>query len=165
MYWSILCCINVNCYVRVTSIMLYYRFKTNSLPYPGTLSQIIYQVIWIHKDYSICTLSLKRERARKQINETFLHENFKNDNMKSNIFIHINLNSFVIRDCRGGDRMVVGFTTNCTISDYSRELEPGHGEVYLIQHYVIKFVSDLRQVGDFLWIPRFPPPMKLTSAI
>ena len=27
---------------------------------------------------------------------------------------------------------------------------PAHGEVYLIQHYVIKFVSDLRQVGDSL---------------
>jgi hypothetical protein len=25
-----------------------------------------------------------------------------------------------------------------------------HGEVYLIQRYVIKFVSDLRQVGGFL---------------
>ena len=25
-----------------------------------------------------------------------------------------------------------------------------HGEVYLMQHYVIKFVSDLRQVGSFL---------------
>jgi hypothetical protein len=24
-----------------------------------------------------------------------------------------------------------------------------HGEVYWIQHYVIKFVSDLRQVGGF----------------
>ena len=28
------------------------------------------------------------------------------------------------------------------------------------QHYVIKFVSDLRQVGGFL---RFPPPIKLTD--
>jgi hypothetical protein len=27
---------------------------------------------------------------------------------------------------------------------------PAHGEVYSIQHYVIKFVSDLRQVGGFL---------------
>ena len=27
---------------------------------------------------------------------------------------------------------------------------PVHGEVYLIQRYVIKFVSDLRQVGGFL---------------
>jgi hypothetical protein len=29
-------------------------------------------------------------------------------------------------------------------------------EVYLIQHYVIKFVSDLRQVSNFLWVLRFP---------
>ena len=26
----------------------------------------------------------------------------------------------------------------------------GHGEVYSIQHYVIKFVSDLWQIGGFL---------------
>ena len=31
---------------------------------------------------------------------------------------------------------------------------PTRGEMYLIQHYVIKFVSDLRQVGDFLWVLR-----------
>jgi hypothetical protein len=29
-------------------------------------------------------------------------------------------------------------------------LKPVHDEVYSIQHYVIKFVSDLRQVGGFL---------------
>jgi hypothetical protein len=29
-------------------------------------------------------------------------------------------------------------------------LNPTPGEVYSIQHYVIKFVSDLRQVSDFL---------------
>jgi hypothetical protein len=40
--------------------------------------------------------------------------------------------------------------------------KPVHGEVYLIQHYVIKFVSDLRQVGGFLRILQFPPPIKLT---
>jgi hypothetical protein len=34
--------------------------------------------------------------------------------------------------------------------------------VYSIQHYVIKFVSDLRQFGVFL---RFPPPIKLTTTI
>jgi hypothetical protein len=33
--------------------------------------------------------------------------------------------------------------------------------LYLIQHYVIKFVSDLRQVGGFLRILRFPPPVKV----
>jgi len=27
---------------------------------------------------------------------------------------------------------------------------PAYGEVYTIQHYVIKFVNELRQVGGFL---------------
>jgi hypothetical protein len=30
---------------------------------------------------------------------------------------------------------------------------------------LIKFVSDLRQVGDFLWVLRFSPPIKLTGMI
>ena len=34
-----------------------------------------------------------------------------------------------------------------------------------MQHYVIKFVSDLRQVGAFLRVLRFPPPIKLTAMI
>ena len=34
-------------------------------------------------------------------------------------------------------------------------LNPVHGEVYSILHYVIKFVSDLRQVGGFLRVFRF----------
>jgi hypothetical protein len=34
-----------------------------------------------------------------------------------------------------------------------------------IQHYVIKFVSDLRLVGGFLRVLRFPPPIKLTAMI
>jgi len=38
----------------------------------------------------------------------------------------------------------VPITTNVVSSN------PVHGEVYSIQHYVIKFVSDLRQVGGFL---------------
>jgi len=32
-----------------------------------------------------------------------------------------------------------------------------------MQNYVIKFVCVLRQVGGFLWILRFPPPIKLTT--
>jgi hypothetical protein len=39
-------------------------------------------------------------------------------------------------------------------------LNPDHGEVYSIQHYVIKFVSDLRQVSGFLWVLWFSPPIK-----
>ena len=69
---------------------------------------------------------------------------------------------------RGRDRMVVGFilpmqsvpiTTNVVGSN------PFHDEVYSIQHYVIKFVSDLRQVGGFLRVLPFPPPIKLTTTI
>jgi len=33
------------------------------------------------------------------------------------------------------------------------------GEVYSIQHYVMKLASDLRQVGGFLLVSRFPPPI------
>jgi hypothetical protein len=34
---------------------------------------------------------------------------------------------------------------------------PAHGKVYSIQHYVIKFVSDLRQVVGFLHKESWPP--------
>jgi hypothetical protein len=33
---------------------------------------------------------------------------------------------------------------------------PADGEVFSIQHYVIKFVSDLRQVSGFLQVLRSP---------
>ena len=42
---------------------------------------------------------------------------------------------------------------------------PAHGEVYLIQHYVIKFVSDLWQVGGFLGALWLPPSIKMTAMI
>jgi hypothetical protein len=42
---------------------------------------------------------------------------------------------------------------------------PAHGKVCSIQHYVLKFVSDLRQVGGFLRVLRLPPPIKLTAMI
>ena len=32
---------------------------------------------------------------------------------------------------------------------------PAHAEVYSIQHYIIKFVSELQQVGGFLRVLRF----------
>jgi hypothetical protein len=61
--------------------------------------------------------------------------------------------------------MVVGFTTTYAVSNYHHyhsEFEFHSGKVYSIQHYVIKFVSDLRQVSGFFQILRFPPPIKLT---
>ena len=45
----------------------------------------------------------------------------------------------------------VSITTNVVISN------PAHGGVYSIPDYVIKFVSDLRQAGDFFLVLRFPP--------
>ena len=44
-------------------------------------------------------------------------------------------------------------------------LNLAHDEVYSIQHYVIKLVSDLWQVSGFLWVLQFPPPIKLTATI
>jgi hypothetical protein len=40
-----------------------------------------------------------------------------------------------------------------------------NGEVYSIQHYVIKFVSDLWQVCGVRRVLWFPPPIKLTATI
>ena len=34
-----------------------------------------------------------------------------------------------------------------------------------VQHYVIKFVSELGQVGGFLQVLRFPPSIKLIATI
>jgi hypothetical protein len=67
------------------------------------------------------------------------------------------------RDC---DHMVVEFTTTYAISAYHHwccefESRPRRGA----QHYVIKFVSDLRRVSGFLRVLRFPPPIKLTAMI
>jgi hypothetical protein len=53
----------------------------------------------------------------------------------------------------------VSITTKVVSSNLAQD------EVHSIQHYVIKFVSDLQQVGGFLPILRFPPPIKLTAMI
>ena len=42
---------------------------------------------------------------------------------------------------------------------------PVHGEVYSIQHYVIKFGSDLRQIGGYLRVLGFLPRIKPTGMI
>ena len=45
------------------------------------------------------------------------------------------------------------------------EFESRSGKVYSIQHYVIKFVSDLWQVGGFVQVLGFPQPIKLTTTV
>jgi hypothetical protein len=68
--------------------------------------------------------------------------------------------------CRRGrcvrDHMIVGYVQSVPIATKVVSSNPVHGEVYSIQQYVIKFVSDLRQVSGFL---QFPPPIKLTATI
>jgi len=67
-----------------------------------------------------------------------------------------------MQGCHGRDHMIVGFTTTCAISAITTNVvssNPTHGEVYSIQHYVIKFVI----VCDFLRVLKFPPPIKLTT--
>ena len=64
------------------------------------------------------------------------------------------------------DRMVVWITTTYAISAYHHwcwefksRTERG------VLHYVINFVSDLLQVGGFLRVHRFSPPIELTATI
>ena len=69
------------------------------------------------------------------------------------IQVSTNLHTYlsVGRGCRGRDRMIVGFTTTYAIRAYDHwccEFESRSGRYG--QHYVIKFVSDLRQVSGFL---------------
>ena len=68
--------------------------------------------------------------------------------------------------CHGRDHMVVWFTTTYAISAYHHwccefESRSERG----VQHYVIKFISDLWQVGGFLRVLQFLPPIKLTTTI
>ena len=64
---------------------------------------------------------------------------------------------------RGRDHIIpmqlVHITTKAMSSNYA------HGEVYSIQHNVIKLVSNLRQIGGFLMELRFLPTIKLTVTI
>jgi hypothetical protein len=45
------------------------------------------------------------------------------------------------------------------------EFESPSGDMYSIQHYVIKFVSDLQQVGGFLRVLWFRTSIKLIATI
>jgi hypothetical protein len=62
--------------------------------------------------------------------------------------------------------MVVGFTTTYAISayhQYSCEFEPRWWRGVLDTTLCDKVDSDLRQVGEFVLVLRFPPPIKLTA--
>jgi hypothetical protein len=83
---------------------------------------------------------------------------------------YIRVSSYNInnRGSRGRDRFVVGFTTymqSVPITTNAVSSNTAHVEVYSIHHYVIKFVSELRQVDGFLRVLWFPPSIKLTATI
>ena len=65
----------------------------------------------------------------------------------------------------GSNRMVVGFSwiQSVLITTKVASSTPAYDEVYSIQHYAMKFVSDLRQICGFLRVLQFPPPIKLTT--
>ena len=67
---------------------------------------------------------------------------------------------------RDRERMVVGYTTvqSVPITTKNVSSNPAPGEVYSLQNYVIKFVSDLRHVGGFLRMLRFHPSIKTGHA-
>jgi hypothetical protein len=59
---------------------------------------------------------------------------------------------------RDHDRMVLGLTA--TSAYHHKSFNSVHREVHTIQHYVIQFLSDLRQVSGFLRVLSFPPAIK-----
>ena len=70
------------------------------------------------------------------------------------------MNTFLIGDRHGCDR--IGLDLQLTmqsvfITTKIMNSNPAHGEVYSIQHDVIKFVSDLWYVGGLLRVLRFAP--------
>ena len=78
------------------------------------------------------------------------------------IFYFFNWIVLYFREHRGRDHIVVGFPTNHVYHHWGCESESRSGNVYLIQHCVIKFVSDLRQVSGRLrvlhqynWPPQY----------
>jgi hypothetical protein len=78
-------------------------------------------------------------------------------------FVNYWFDSKILRGRRGHDRMIVGFITTyaiCAHHHWCCEFKSRSGRD--VQHYVIKFVSDLRQVSGLL---RFPPSIKLTATI
>ena len=79
-------------------------------------------------------------------------------------FKDINSSTFYMEIGRDRIHVVDGFTTTYmyAITTKSCELEPCSWRGVLDTTLFDKFVSDLRQVGGFLW---FPPPIKLTAMI
>jgi hypothetical protein len=60
---------------------------------------------------------------------------------------------------------LIRYRTTRRLSLLGQKMITLSGLLYSIQRYVIIFVSDLRKIGDFVRVLRFPLPLKLTAAI
>ena len=61
--------------------------------------------------------------------------------------------------------VVIGCTYAISLIAKDMRSNPAHDKLYTIQYYVIKFVSDLLNVGSFLRVHLVPPPKTLTTMI
>ena len=64
--------------------------------------------------------------------------------------------------------MMAEITTTYALSAYHHlrcDSNPVHDKAFSMQHYVMQVISDLRQVGGFLRVLRFPLPTKLIATI
>jgi hypothetical protein len=86
------------------------------------------------------------------------HKNLPRDSFK--IFLEKNV---VLCEIFSKKSKLTEYLCPCTVYRGGQLFESRSGRG--VQHYVIKFISDLRQVGGFLRVLQFPPPLKLTATI
>jgi hypothetical protein len=72
----------------------------------------------------------------------------------NNISVISGQSVLLVEDTRVPPVQSVPITTKVVSSN------PAHAEVYSIQLYAMKFVTDVRQVGGFLRVLWCPPPIK-----
>jgi hypothetical protein len=126
----------------------------------------------------ICSMCIKNQPSRQtgsrnlmgpKTLHTILCTNMKDINICIKWFKFIGLLSpFVSLTCLWWDVPDrSGASSTYHVHRLNLKPNPIHGEVYSIQHYVIKFVSDLWQVDGFLQpqVLRLPLPIKLTPMI
>ena len=133
----------------VSSVFILLPFLTVSQHESGTRTTISWSVIIYSKTFfSQCNLNAQIE----PVQDKYMYSLFT----ACLHYIKSMINSFFL-----GAAIVIVWQLDLQLQVQSVPVttkvvssNPVHGEVYLIQHYVIKFVSDLRQVGDFLQFPR-----------
>ena len=133
----------------------------------NTLKQ--HNFIWNHQDFrphthKILSTNLHRSKKKKKKTkptkksaenihpwriQSLFNSNLKLElNIKKINVLHVFVTVII--------KMAVWFTTVYVIGAYSH---------FSIQQYVMKFVSDLKQVGSFLLVLLFPLPIKLAATI